>query len=396
MSDPAPPLEHPDAPDLFRGGLLYRIQHRFGVEPYEAARVARRASLVGLLLWLPMAVASIVDGRALPGHVGVPFFLDVAAYVRPLLVVPLMLIAEPMLAAAWRTVGGKFRSRGIVGPDARAGYDAQVDRGERTARRLVPELVCLGLAAALAFRLVSVVMGGSHDAWYATGVGATGSSRMTPAGLWHAFAVHGALFYLTLRWLWLLAVWYRFLFAVARLPLRLLPAHPDRAAGLGFVGKSIVAAAPLVVAWSAALTSVAANHMIHRSWRLPEFAALGGVFLVFVLLVFVLPPALAFLPLLVRTRREALEVWSGRMARSTEGRPADGPGTGGAVEVGAPELGLEDLSIAVSAVKAMLPVPIAIGSLIALVAASCVPVVPLLFIAFPAAEIFHKLMQLVI
>lgn len=83
------------------------------------------------------------------------------------------------------------------------------------------------------------------------------------------------------------------------------------------------------------------------------------------------------------------------MARSAEGRPADGPGTGGCVEVGAPELGLEDLSIAVTAVKAMLPVPIAIGSLVSLVGATCAPIVPLLFIAFPAAEIFDKLRQLV-
>ncbi len=392
MHDPVTPPEHPDAPDLLHGGVLYRTLHRLGMEPDHVARVVRRAVLVGLLLWLPMAVATFVDGRAFPGTTEIPFLHDVAAYVRPLLVVPLMLIAEPVLASAWRLVGSRFRSRGIIGPDARPGYDALVERGARTVRRVFPELLCLGLALLLSSRLVSAVVATSRDTWYV--VASKEGSRMTPAGLWHAYAVHGSLFYLFLRWLWLLSVWYRFLFGVARLPLRLLPTHPDRAAGLGFVGKEIGAAALLAVAWSAALSSVAANHMIHTGMRLPEFAVLGAVLVVFILLVFVLPPALIFLPLLVRTRREALERWSRRMARFAEGVAVDGQEGREAPEIGAPELGLEDLSIAVTSVREMLPVPVGITPLLELFAAAAVPLLPLLFLAFPAREIFEKLVGL--
>lgn len=394
LKDATHPLEPAGVPDLLHGGMLYRVTRRFAVEPEHVVRAVRPAMLLGLLLWLPMAVAALLQGRALPGSVDVPFLFDVAAYVRPLLCVPLLLVAEPILEAAWRQVGAKLHTRGLVDAGGRAAYDALVERCSRSGRRLLPELLCLGIAGTLSFRLVVAVQAGSHDAWYATSA-TPGASTATIAGLWYAFVVHGSLFFLTLRWIWLLSVWYRFLFGVARLPLHLLPTHADRAAGLGFIGKTIVAGAPLAGAWSAALASVAANHMIHGGQRLAEYAPLGVVLPVLVLLVFVLPPVVIFAPLLVRTRREALESWSRRMARCAEGARAADPSDPGGDGAGAAELGLEDLAIAVAAVRALRPVPIGLGPIVGLVIATAVPVVPLLFLAFPARDIFDKLMQLV-
>src|SRR5262245_52009853 len=292
---------HADAPDIFRGGLLYRVMRRFGVDPGHAVRTARRAVLLGLLLWAPMAALALLDGSALPGRVAVPFFLDVAAYVRPLVVVPLLLAAEPVLATAWQTAGQRFHDRGLVGPEATAAYDVLVARITRSARSKLPDLVCIALAVAACVRLASAVTAAPRDVWFATTVDAA-SSRLTAAGGWALF-VHGVLFFLSLRWLWRLFTWYRFLFGVVRLPLHLLPIHPDRAAGLGFLGWTISATTPLALGWSAALASAIANRMLHHGAGLMEFAAVGAAVVVASLVLFVLPVVLVCAPLLVRTRK---------------------------------------------------------------------------------------------
>jgi uncharacterized membrane protein YhdT len=368
------------------------MTQRFGVDPERGAQAARRAVLVALLLWVPMAVMAFVEGTALPGKVDLPFLYDVAAYVRPLVVVPILLVAEVILALTWRRTGELLSRRGIVDEACRPAYEALLARVTRAVRRLVPELLCAALAVWLCFRLVDAALVAHHDAWFMT-AGEGGAPRLSAAGAWHAFAVHGAFFYLSLRWLWLFSLWYRFLFGVARLPLRLYPAHPDRAAGLGFVGRSIAATSPIVLAWSASLASAVANRMLHAGERLLEFAPMGAAFLVLVLVVFLLPPALIFVPLLVRTRRVALEDWSHRLAHRAEGEEdvlAAAPTAGG----DEPVTNLEELDIAVSAVRAMRPVPIDWPHLVAPVLAAAAPAVPLLFLAFPAREIFQGLFRL--
>jgi hypothetical protein len=381
-----------DVPDLFHGGLLYRVVRRFGVEPEHAARAARRAALAAFVLWTPMLVGSLLEGRALPGDVAVPFLLDVAAYVRPLVVVPLLLVSEVVLARAWRLVGTRLRDRGIVGPECQSAADALVDRVTRAGRATLPEIVCAAISALLVGKLVQVVVSAPRDTWFAAAAG-DGGSRLTFAGVWAALAVHGLMIYLSLRWLWLFFLWYRFLLGLARLPIRLLPAHPDRAAGLGFVGEAIAAASPVVFAWSAALACAVANRLIHHGASISEFVPVGIAVLVFVLLVFVAPPALVFLPLLVRTRREALERWSLRLTDIAAGRA---PAADGAGEVSREVNNLQDLAVAVDAVRAMRPVPVWIPHVVAPLLAAAVPAVPVLFVAFPASQVFEELARLLL
>ena len=382
------PSTVPPAPDLLHGGLLYRVMSRFGVEPEDARRAARRGALAGAVLWTPMAIAALVEGHALPGQVKVPFFLDVAAYVRPIVVIPLLLASEAILGASWRETGRLFHRRGLVA-ECDAAYDALVERITRAVRRTLPELLCLVVAGVLTWRLVTTVLSAPRDAWFA--VTRDGVTRLTIAGAWAGFVVHATLFYLTVRWLWLLSLWYRFLLGTARLRLHLLPTHPDKAAGLGFVGRTVSAASPLVFAWSAAMAATVANQILHGGAHLAEFAPVGIVMAVVVVVLFVLPPAVVFLPLLVRTRRLALEDWSHRMGAA----PEDGPEP--AAKPAATSISvssLQDVEVAVNAVRGILPVPLSIAHALAPIVALALPAIPLLFLAFPASEIFDQVKRL--
>jgi hypothetical protein len=57
--------------------------------------------------------------------------------------------------------------------------------------------------------------------------------------------------FLFLRWLWRLVLWFFFLWRVSRLELRLVPIHPDRAGGLGYLELVHTEFTPLVMAISA-------------------------------------------------------------------------------------------------------------------------------------------------
>ena len=96
-----------------------------------------------------------------------------------------------------------------------------------------------------------------------------------------------------LGWLWRMFLWARFLWLISRLNLRLLPAHPDRAAGLRFVGYSVNAQAPFAVAVSVIAAAMIANHLAHDAAALLSYKYVVIGLAVFVV-VLVVAPLLAF------------------------------------------------------------------------------------------------------
>ena len=68
--------------------------------------------------------------------------------------------------------------------------------------------------------------------------------------------------FLLWRWLWRLFIWYGFLWRMSQLDLQLIPTHPDRAAGLGFVGDAQRFFWIIVCALSAATAGVLANEIV--------------------------------------------------------------------------------------------------------------------------------------
>lgn len=114
---------------------------------------------------------------------------------------------------------------------------------------------------------------------------------MTLAGYWFAFVCVPIFQFIWLRWYLRIFIWFWFLFRVSRLRLQLLAAHPDRAGGLGFLGKSSYAFIPLLFAQGA----LAAGQI-------------SGFFAI-------LAPLCVFTPQLARAKREGLQEY-GALASS--------------------------------------------------------------------------------
>src|SRR5258708_7932302 len=115
--------------------------------------------------------------------------------------------------------------------------------------------------------------------WYASPQG--GQMHFTMAGYWFAFISIPVFQFILLRWYMRILIWFWFLLRVSRLKLHLLPAHPDRAGGLGFVGRSSFAFVPLLFAQGALLSGQIASHIFYNGQTLLAFKMMIAGFVIF-------------------------------------------------------------------------------------------------------------------
>src|SRR5512135_2710555 len=131
------------------------------------------------------------------------------------------------------------------------------------------------------------VAGLQSDTWYATLAGGTRTN--TPAGLWYQFVSIPITQFLLLRWIWRLVIWWRFLGQVSKLDLNLVPTHPDRTCGLGFLDGVVFAMAPFLAAHSFLLSGALANNILYEGSRLPAHYAEIGIMAAFLFAITVGP-----------------------------------------------------------------------------------------------------------
>ena len=76
--------------------------------------------------------------------------------------------------------------------------------------------------------------------------------------------------FLLLRWYFRLFIWARFLWQVSRIELKLMPLHPDRCGGLGFLASVSYAFSPLLLAQGVLLAGMMANRIFYMGAKLPN------------------------------------------------------------------------------------------------------------------------------
>jgi hypothetical protein len=105
------------------------------------------------------------------------------------------------------------------------------------------------------------------------------------------------LYFLFLRGLWRQMVWAMLLSSLARLDMKLAVSHPDKNAGLGFIGDYPNAYTMFVFGVSCILGSAIAYHINEFGFSLQTYGAIMAVWLGLVLIVFASPLAVFYRPL---------------------------------------------------------------------------------------------------
>src|SRR5262249_219415 len=96
--------------------------------------------------------------------------------------------------------------------------------------------------------------------------------------------------------------------------LNVLPTHPDRCAGLGFLSNVVYAFLPLLLAQGVLLSGMMANRVLYTGAQLGQFKV-DIVGLVLLVVALVLAPPLVFSPQLANAKRKARQEY-GALAQS--------------------------------------------------------------------------------
>ena len=395
VRDAASPLDPYDF-SVVLGGPLYQIARRARLAGDALELVRRRIVAISLFAWLPLLLLSAVGGRAWGAAVTVPFLLDIEVHARFLLTLPLLIVAELVVHERMRPVVRQFLERDLVPAASRARFDAAAMSAHRLRNSVTAEVVLIGLVYAFDLFLWPRYVALDVATWYA--MPADGVRRLSPAGWWFVYISLPLFQFILFRWYFRIFVWIRFLWQVGRLRLHLVPSHPDRVGGLGFLGATVTAFAPLLMAHGTLLAGGIAARIFFQGATLPDFKVEIAVVVVFLLLL-VLGPLLLFMPQLAAARRVGLREYgtlAHRYVQDFEAKWVRGSAPAEEALLGSADIqSLADLGNSFEIVRSMRAVPFTRDTVIQLAVITLAPVTPLLLTMVSLEELLKRLLQLV-
>ncbi len=378
---------------LVRNDVLTRWQQRIGLVPRDGLGVGRRAVFWALFAWLPIAVWALLFGHALPGAPGEPLMGHFGVHVRFLVAVPLFFVAEGMAHTLTTTLLPYFVRSGIVPAAEVPKFRAALTDTARLRDAMAPWVVIVGLV--VAWTAMSVVTERSHELVWA--VEGEGAARHVGFGGWWLLVVGRPVFLvLLLGWLWRLVLLVVLMRRIARLDLAIVPTHPDRAGGLGFVERFPKAFSAVVFAIAAVLASSWGHDVLYH--EVPVLSLRGPMIaFVVVAVVLFLAPYLVFVGPLLSTKRRALLEYGalvGRHGWLVRRRWVAGEAIEDDAILAAPELGpVADTLALYDAVARARALPLGMPGLLAIVVPAVIPMIAVLAIEIPIKQLLGGLVK---
>jgi hypothetical protein len=403
-SDAISLAKEPKEFSLVSGGLFNALLMRCRLlrEPVELLRERTLAFVA--ITWLPLLVLSFFEGNAWGVSVQLPFLYDVSTHARFLIAIPLLFLADRFAYQRMPPTVDQFRQRGIVGETDLPRLEAILNKGPQLTSSVIPELICLLAAYTLGHVIWTQAFSIGTTSWYGSTVD---DLHATKAGLWYEWVSLPLFRFLFFRWFFRLGVWGYMLFKISRLRLQLLPSHPDRVGGLGFLNMVINIFSPIILAWGVLLSGqiamkIISQHQGHaRAMEIRDFMQFKfeGIGVLVIAMLFMLAPLLFFTPALLSGRRTGIREYGALGARYTrefdrkwiEGKAKDEP------LVGSADIqSLADLANSYEVVKKMGVVVISRSAVIQLILALAVPSAPLLLTVIPLSDLLKHLVKFVL
>ena len=382
-----------ETPDfsLVLGGPLYQFLRKSRLEGDALELVHRRMIAAVLLTWIPLLLLSTFAGAGRAAQIS--FFRNIEVHARFLLALPILIGAELLVHSRMRPIVRRFAEWRIVLPEDMPLFQKAIDSALRIRNSMYVELALIAVVYTAGLLLWNSRSEGGVS-WYELGVGRW---KLTAAGVWYVFVSLPVFQFILLRWYLRLFIWFRFLWQVNRIKLNLIPTHPDRCAGLSFIGKSSYAYAPILVAQGTILAGVVADRVLYRGESLQSFKFQIGGFIVFFLFV-VLGPLFMFTPRMASVKRKGLADYGLLAQRYIEG--FDEKWVRSALPSG--ELlgtgdiqSLADLGNGYQVIREMRIVPFGLQDVSRLAFAATAPLTPLLLTIFSFEELIVRAIKVV-
>jgi hypothetical protein len=379
---------------LVLGGPLYQLFRKAHLEDEDVvSHLTRRILVICGIVWLPLAILCAIKGTLL-GGVEIPFLLDVETHARFLVAIPLMLVAELVVHQRVRGVVPQFVERNLIAEGHMERFRKAILSALAWRNSIAAELALIAIVFPLGYYIRSEIFSLKASTWYATASAHGGS--LTLPGFWFSWVSNPLLHFLLLRWIYRIAIWARFLWQVSRIKLDLIPIHPDRNGGLGFLGGSAFAFSPLLAAFSSMVAGLVASRIFFQGAKLTDFK-LEIVFLVVFGMVLVLGPLIVFAPQIMAAKRlgkreygalaaDYVRQFDQRWLRSQDRKTTPLLGSGDIQS-------LADLDHAYAVIKEMRALPFSRDMLVQMLWATLAPFVPLVFTMIPLEEVLDRMIK---
>jgi hypothetical protein len=385
-----------EAPDfsLVLGGPLYQLFRKAHLEGDHLQLLGRRVFILAAITWLPLLLLAFVS-PAVGSASRISFFQDLEVHVRFLVALPVLIAAELVVHSRLHPIVRRFVERRIILPEDYPRFERADASAMRLRNSVVAEVILLVCIYVFGLWLWHGRVHVVSDTWYAR---AGGRWLLTPAGIWYVFISIPILQFILLRWYWRFFIWFRFLWQVSRINLNLIPSHPDRCAGLGFLGKTSYAFGPILFAQGAMLAGLAASRILYNGESLPSFKLQIFGFVVF-FVVAILGPLVMFTPKMAAAKRKGSAEYGLVASRYVEGfqqkwvvsEPLATDQLLGAADIQS----LADLGNSYGLVRDMRVVPFGLDDITRLAAVTAAPFLPLLLTVWSPEELVMRIIKVV-
>jgi hypothetical protein len=376
-----------------QSGQSPHIRARVFLDLFRSAssQTLTRAALAVAVAWIPLAILSAIRGVAS----FLSFLTDYASQSRFLIIIPVLILAEPLLRSRLALVVHHFET--FLIPDDqqtkfRQNWESCLKFQDSKLARLTIVLLTYATAAWLGQYLSPG--GAEFMKWWK---GAGGFRFFSPAGTWALSVSYPLLVYLSYLWLWRHLLWTRFLRSTTRLNLRLIGAHPDNLGGLGFIEASVRGQLPFAFCMGVGLAGAAANRIFHEGEKLVAFRHLP-VILIAAVLVICVAPYFLFTSTLVQMRRRGMLSY-GAFARAV-GEEFEKKWLHRADRLDEDVLTVPDFSTTtdlfgvVSNINNIRVIPVGAVDLYALIGGALIPGIPVVIASIPVDTVMQDAMKL--
>jgi hypothetical protein len=381
---------------LVLGGPLFWLCRRTHLAGDGLQFLHREVVAITLLTWLPLLLLSIIERHAIGGAIKIPFLHDIEANVRFLVALPVLILAEFVVHDRISPLVRRFEQRRIVATADLARFGTAVNSALRSRDSVAVEGTLLLFVYGLGLWVWRSQVALSEPTWYA--MAEPRHLHLTLAGYWYVWVSIPIFQFILLRWYVRLVIWFRLLWQISRLNLHLSAAHPDRAGGIGFLGTSSYAFAPILFAQSALLSGLIATRVVYEGRDLLSFKMEAAGFVVFFVLI-ILGPLVMFAPLLDRTQRKGSAEYGLLASRyvfsfAEKWMPADNPNNR---LLGTQDIqSMADLANIYSNVRQTRLVPFGSKEITNLAVTSAVPFLPLALTMFSVPQLLRFLVKIVL
>jgi hypothetical protein len=380
---------------IVAGGPFHVLLRRLRLLEGDGLPGRRAAVSLALVAWLIPALLVAAQSLLVGRYSGWDYFEDATVYARYLVSIYAMIITERLADGRIVLLTRYFRDAGLFDVADRARFSAAVRAADGRSSSRTAELIILVFAVVWSVvntRYSSLV---SADSWEGV-VTVGGGVTLSWGGEASAFTSNTLFLFLLLRWFWRFFLWAGLLRRAAALDLRVMPLHPDRCGGLGFLAIFPGIFTGLVFALSCVIGAalLKAAPVMGDSEQLVWLAI--AIWLVLVMLVF-LGPLLVFVrPLYLARERAMLEY--GRLVHghhtAFHSRWFD---TDGTELLGSPDpSSVSDLNASVDNVYGMSLFPVDRSALVLLVGSAAVPLLVAAAFRMPIGDLLGGIINVIL